>query len=75
MDLIFPQSALILPVPPGPGKADLSHLDDAFVTRMLEQRNPHLVVEALRRLVEKEMRAVTKHNVVAQQIFPNGSPS
>ena len=53
----------------GIGKPDLSHLDDAFVTQMLEQRNPHLAVEALRRLVEKEMRAVTKHNVVAQQTF------
>ena len=53
----------------GIDKPDLSHLDDAFVARMLEQRNPHLAVEALRRLVEKEMRAVTKHNVVAQQTF------
>jgi type I restriction enzyme, R subunit len=53
----------------GIGKPDLSHLDDAFVAKMLEQRNPHLAVEALRRLVEKEMRAVTRHNVVAQQTF------
>lgn len=36
---------------------------------MREQRNPHLAIEALRRLVEKEMRKVTKHNIVAQTSF------
>jgi type I restriction enzyme R subunit len=50
-------------------RPDLSHLDDAFIRRMQEQRNPHLAIEALRRLVEQEMRRVTKHNVVRQQSF------
>jgi type I restriction enzyme R subunit len=36
---------------------------------MQEQRNPHLAIEALRRLVEQEMRKVTKHNIVRQQSF------
>jgi len=34
-----------------------------------ETRNPHLAIEALRRLVEQEMRKVTRHNVVRQQSF------
>ena len=50
-------------------RPDLSHLDDAFIARMREQRNPHLAVEALRRLVEQEMRHVTRHNIVAQESF------
>ena len=53
----------------GIGRPDLSHLDDAFIQRMREQRNPHLAIEALRRLVEQEMRKVTRHNVVRQQSF------
>ena len=50
-------------------RPNLSHLDDAFIKRMQEQRNPHLAIEALRRLVEQEMRKVTKHNIVRQQSF------
>lgn len=53
----------------GVGRPDLSHLDEAFIARMREQRNPHLAVEALRRLIEQEMRHATRHNVVAQQAF------
>jgi len=53
----------------GIGRPDLSHLDDAFIARMREQRNPHLAIEALRRLVEQEMRKVTKHNIVKQASF------
>jgi len=53
----------------GIGRPDLSHLDDAFIARMQEQRNPHLAIEALRRLVEQEMRQVTKHNIVKQASF------
>jgi len=53
----------------GIDRPNLSHLDDAFIARMRDQRNPHLVVEALRRLVEQEMRAVTKHNIVKQKSF------
>jgi type I restriction enzyme, R subunit len=50
-------------------RPDLSHLDEAFIERMQQARNPHLAVEALRRLVEQEMRKVTRHNVVRQQSF------
>ena len=53
----------------GIGRPDLSHLDDAFIARMREQRNPHLAIEALRRLVEQEMRKVTRHNIVTQKSF------
>jgi type I restriction enzyme, R subunit len=53
----------------GIGRPDLSHLDDAFITRMSEQGNPHLAIEALRRLVEQEMRKVTRHNIVKQKSF------
>jgi type I restriction enzyme, R subunit len=48
---------------------DLSHLDEAFIERMQETRNPHLAIEALRRLVEQEMRKVARHNIVRQQSF------
>jgi type I restriction enzyme, R subunit len=50
-------------------RPDLSHLDEAFIERMQQTRNPHLAIEALRRLVEQEMRRVTRHNVVRQQSF------
>ena len=53
----------------GIGRQDLSHLDEAFLNRMRDHRNPHLAIEALRSLIEQEMRAVTRHNVVAQQSF------
>ena len=53
----------------GIDRPDLSHLDDAFIKRMQEQRNPHLAIEALRRLVEQEIRKVSKHNIVRQQSF------
>lgn len=50
-------------------RPDLSHLDEAFIQKMQDARNPHLAIEALRRLVEQEMRRVTKHNIVRQQSF------
>jgi type I restriction enzyme, R subunit len=50
-------------------RPDLSHLDEAFIERMQQARHPHLAIEALRRLVEQEMRKVTRHNVVRQQSF------
>jgi type I restriction enzyme R subunit len=53
----------------GVGHPDLSHLDEAFIERMRAQRNPHLAIEALRRLIEKEMRRVTRHNIVKQEGF------
>jgi type I restriction enzyme, R subunit len=53
----------------GIGRPDLSHLDEAFIERMRAQRNPHLAIEALRRLVEQEMRVITRHNIVKQKSF------
>ncbi|WP_199234379.1 type I restriction endonuclease subunit R [Kribbella sp. VKM Ac-2568] len=50
-------------------RPDLSHLDEAFIKKMQESRTPHLAIEALRRLIEQEMRKVTRHNVVRQQSF------
>jgi type I restriction enzyme R subunit len=50
-------------------RPDLSHLDEAFVRKMQEARNPHLAIEALRRLIEQEMRHVTRHNIVRRQSF------
>jgi type I restriction enzyme R subunit len=53
----------------GIGRPDLSSLDEAFIKKMQESQHPHLAIEALRRLVEQEMRVVTRHNVVRQQSF------
>ncbi|MGH3834835.1 MAG: type I restriction endonuclease subunit R [Pseudonocardiaceae bacterium] len=50
-------------------RPDLSHLDQAFIERMQQARNPHLAIEALRRLIEQEMRKVTRHNIVRRQSF------
>ena len=50
-------------------RPDLSHLDQAFIERMQQAKNPQLAIEALRRLVEQEMRRVTRHNMVRQQSF------
>jgi type I restriction enzyme R subunit len=53
----------------GIGRPDLSHLDEAFIERMRAQRNPTLAIEALRRVIEQEMRKVTRHNIVKQTSF------
>jgi type I restriction enzyme, R subunit len=50
-------------------RPDLSHLDEAFIAKMQQARHPHLAIEALRRLIEQEMRKVTKHNIVRQRSF------
>jgi type I restriction enzyme R subunit len=50
-------------------RPDLSHLDEAFIERMQQARNLQLAIESLRRLVEQEMRRVTRHNIVRQQSF------
>jgi type I restriction enzyme, R subunit len=50
-------------------RPDLSHLDDTYIERLQEARNPHLAIEALRHLIEQEMRKVTRHNLVRQHSF------
>lgn len=53
----------------GMPRPDLSHLDTDFIRRMQQARHPHLAIEALRRLVQQEMRKATKHNIVRQETF------
>ena len=53
----------------GIGRPDLSHLDEAFIKKMQDAQHPHLAIEALRRLVEQQMRVSSRHNVVRQQSF------
>ncbi|MGW7258697.1 type I restriction endonuclease subunit R [Streptomyces sp. NPDC054834] len=49
--------------------ADLTHLNDALVAKLQNSETPHLAAEALRRLVEKKMREVTRHNIVRRTAF------
>ncbi|MET7522635.1 type I restriction endonuclease subunit R [Streptomyces sp900116325] len=49
--------------------ADLTHLNDALVAQLQNSETPHLAAEALRRLIEKKMREVTRHNVVRRTTF------
>ncbi|WLQ34383.1 type I restriction endonuclease subunit R [Streptomyces castrisilvae] len=49
--------------------AELTHLNDALVERMQSGETPHLAAEALRRLVERKMREVTRHNIVRRTTF------
>jgi type I restriction enzyme R subunit len=53
----------------GIGRPNLSHLDEAFIKKMQDAQHPHLAIEALRRLVEQQMRVVSRHNIVRQQSF------
>ncbi|GLW08731.1 DEAD/DEAH box helicase [Microtetraspora sp. NBRC 13810] len=53
----------------GMPRPNLAHLDEAFLAKMKNAKHPQLAIEALRRLIEQEMRKVTKHNVVRQQSF------
>jgi hypothetical protein len=53
----------------GVGRPDVSQLDEAFIARMQREQHPHLVIEALRRLVEEQKRKVVRHNIVRQQSF------
>ena len=49
--------------------ADLTHLNDALVAQLLNSETPHLAAEALRRLIERKMREVTRHNIVRRKTF------
>ncbi|GAA3735302.1 type I restriction enzyme R subunit [Spinactinospora alkalitolerans] len=50
-------------------KPDLSHLDEDFIRRLKESSRPNLAIEALRRAIEREVKAVYPHNVVKQEGF------
>lgn len=49
--------------------ADLTHLNDALAARLQNSETPHLAAEALRRLIERKMREVTRHNIVRRTTF------
>ncbi|WP_449061825.1 DUF3387 domain-containing protein [Planomonospora algeriensis] len=49
--------------------ADLTHLNEALVARLTNSETPQLAAEALRRLIERKMREVTRHNVVRRTTF------
>ncbi|MFF2011452.1 type I restriction endonuclease subunit R [Streptomyces sp. NPDC058195] len=53
----------------GLSAADLTHLDDALIAKLRAGRTPHLAAEALRRLVERKMREVTRNNIVRRTAF------
>jgi len=49
--------------------ADLTNLDEALAARLANHEMPHLATEALRRLIERKMREVTRHNIVRRTTF------
>ncbi|MFF1509293.1 type I restriction endonuclease subunit R [Streptomyces sp. NPDC058326] len=49
--------------------ADLTHLNDALAAKLQSSETPHLAAEALRRLIERKMREVTRHNIVRRTTF------
>ncbi|MFC0039631.1 type I restriction endonuclease subunit R [Actinomadura rayongensis] len=53
----------------GLDQPDLSRLDENYIKKMQAAKHPAIAIEALRRLVQQEMRKVTKHNVVRRQSF------
>lgn len=53
----------------GLGKLDITELNGVALKRLQNSETPHLAASALRRLIERKMREVTKHNVVRQERF------
>ncbi|WP_028182795.1 type I restriction endonuclease subunit R [Salinispora arenicola] len=53
----------------GLGKLDITELNGVALQRLQNSDTPHLAASALRRLIERKMREVTKHNVVRQERF------
>lgn len=50
-------------------RPDLSHLDEAYLARLLASKTPNLAIEALRRTIEQAMKQVTGHNLVRRRSF------
>jgi type I restriction enzyme, R subunit len=48
---------------------DLTAINEKYLEKLRESEHPHLAIEALRRLVEQEMRKVMKHNLVQRTRF------
>lgn len=53
----------------GIGRLDITHLNEAQLRNLENSETPHLVTEALRRMIQQKMREVTKHNVVRNKSF------
>lgn len=53
----------------GMPRPSLSELNAEFAAKTQEAENPHLAIEALRKLIMEETRSVTKHNLVRQRAF------
>ncbi|GAB3456122.1 type I restriction endonuclease subunit R [Streptomonospora sediminis] len=53
----------------GLGQLDLTRLNESQLRRLQESETPHLATEAMRRLVERKMREVTRHNVISRERF------
>jgi type I restriction enzyme R subunit len=53
----------------GLGRLDITELNGVAVQRLQDSDTPHLAASALRRLIQRKMREVTKHNVVRQERF------
>ena len=53
----------------GIDRPELTNLDDAFVDRVRSSPHPNLAIEALRIMLERRIRTVHPHNVVARQRF------
>ncbi|HSV66037.1 MAG TPA: type I restriction endonuclease subunit R [Mycobacteriales bacterium] len=53
----------------GMPKPSLGDLGPAFITKTQHAANPHLAIEALRRLIAEESARVTRHNTIRQRAF------
>ncbi|MFD5753337.1 type I restriction endonuclease subunit R [Streptomyces sp. NPDC127033] len=53
----------------GIGRLDITRLNEAQLRQLEDSETPHLVTEALRRMIQQKMREVTKHNVVRNESF------
>jgi type I restriction enzyme R subunit len=53
----------------GIGQLDITRLNEAQLRNLENSETPHLVTEALRRMIQQKMREVTKHNVVRNESF------
>ncbi|MFJ5954038.1 type I restriction endonuclease subunit R [Streptomyces noursei] len=53
----------------GIGRLDITRLNEAQLRKMENSETPHLVAEALRRIIQEKMREVTKHNIVRHDSF------
>lgn len=49
--------------------ADLTRLNEAVIAQLQNSKTPHLAAEALRRLIQKKMREVTRRNIVRRKAF------